>query len=106
MQSGLPADSTDLMVGHALTNGALRNFLASDDPGDWAKACRLLFHCTALEFVNERSGTETIMSEAQTVLDDYWLKELINATAAEFGRRLEGTPPKSSEHGVPMCSRT
>ena len=75
------------MAGHALASGALRKFLASDDPGDWAKACRVLYHCTAVVFVNEGSGTEKTTTEAQTVLEDYWLKELVNATAAEFGRK-------------------
>jgi hypothetical protein len=75
------------MAGHALASGALRKFLASDDRGDWAKACRVLYHCTAVVFVDEGSGTVKTRTEAQTVLDDHWLKELINATAAEFGRK-------------------
>jgi hypothetical protein len=75
------------MAGHALASGALRNFLASDDPGDWAKACRVLYHCTAVVFVDKGSGTERTTTEAQTVLEDYWLRELINATAAEFGKK-------------------
>jgi hypothetical protein len=75
------------MAGHALASGALRKFLASDDPGDWAKACQVLYHCTAVVFVGKGLGTETTTTEAQTVLEDYWLKDLINATAAEFGRK-------------------
>ena len=76
------------MVGHALTEGALRKFLASDDRGDWAKACRALYHLTSIVFVNDGSVTEKSTSEAHTVLDDYWLKELINTTAAEFGGKV------------------
>ena len=75
------------MAGHALASGALRKFLASNDPTDWAKACRALFHCTAVVFGNKSSGPETIGPEPQTVLDDYWLKELIHSTAADFGRK-------------------
>jgi hypothetical protein len=75
------------MAGHALASGALRKFLASGDPGDCAKACRLLYHCTAVVFVGEGLGAEKTMTKAQTVLEDYWLKDLINATAAEFGRK-------------------
>lgn len=75
------------MAGHALASGALRKFLASDAHGDWAKACRVLHHCTAVVFVNEDSGAEKTVIEAQTMLEDYWLKEFINATAAEFGRK-------------------
>jgi len=68
------------IAGHALTSGALRKFLASGDPRDWAKACRILYHCTAVEFVDEGLGVEKATTEAQTIVEDYWLKELINAT--------------------------
>jgi hypothetical protein len=77
------------MAGHALASGALRKFLASDDPGDWAKACRILYHCTAVVFADEGLGTKRTATEARTVLEDFWLKELINSTAAEFGRKAE-----------------
>jgi hypothetical protein len=76
------------MAGYALTSGALRKFLASGDSRDWAKACRILYHCTAVEFVDEGLGVEKATTEAQTIVEDYWLKELINATAADFGRRV------------------
>lgn len=76
------------MVGIALTEGALRKFLASDDRGDWAKACRALYHLTSIVFVNDGSVTEKSTSEAHTVFDDYWLKELIKTTAAEFGGKV------------------
>jgi hypothetical protein len=75
------------MAGNALASGALRKYLASGDPTDQAKACRILYHCTAVEFVDEGLGVEKVATEPRTVLDDFWLKELINATAAEFGRR-------------------
>ena len=75
------------MPGHVLASGALRKFLASADPADWAKACRILYHCTAVEFVDEGLGVEKATTEARTIVEDYWLKELINGTAAEFGKR-------------------
>jgi hypothetical protein len=78
----------DRMTGHALASGALRKFLASDDPGDWAKACRILYHCTAVEFVDGGLGAERTTTEPRTVLEDYWLKDLINGTAAEFGSKV------------------
>jgi hypothetical protein len=71
------------MAGQALASGALRKFLASDNRNDWAKACRVLYHCTAIVFPGDGLGS----TEAQTVIEDYWLKELINATAAELGRK-------------------
>lgn len=76
------------MAGHALASGALRRFLSSDDSGDWAKACRMLYHCTAVEFVDEGLGVEKASIEAQTIVEDYNLKDLIDATAAEFGRKV------------------
>ena len=68
------------MAGYALAGagGALRKFLASNDRDDWAKACRLLLtHCTAVTPKTER-----------TALNDHWLKDLVQATAAEFGRKV------------------
>jgi len=76
------------MAGHALSSGALRKFLASDDPGDWVKACRILYHSTAVEFVDDGLGTEGTSSEPRTALEDYWLKDLINGTAAQFGTKI------------------
>jgi hypothetical protein len=74
------------MAAHVLASGALHKFLAGDNPCDRAKASRILYHCTAVVFVDDGfSGKKT---EARTVLEDYWLKELINATAAEFGRKV------------------
>jgi hypothetical protein len=76
------------IAGYALARGALRRFLASDDRGDWDKACRLLYHCTAVVGVDDGSGTKKTVSEVRTVLDDHWLRELISSTAAEFGRKV------------------
>ena len=75
------------MAGHALASGALRKFLASGDPGDWGKACRMFYDCTAIKFVDEGLGAERATSEARTVVEDYWLKDLIFATATDFGRK-------------------
>jgi hypothetical protein len=75
------------MVGHALASGTLRNFLTSEDPVDWAKACRILYHCTAIEFVDEGLATEKTTIKVRTLVEDYWIKDLINASAAAFGRK-------------------
>ena len=75
------------MAGHALADGALRKFLASDNPNDLAKACRALYHLTAIVFIRESPEAEQTRTERTTVFEDYWLKELINATAADFGKK-------------------
>jgi hypothetical protein len=77
-----------MMVGHVLTTGTLRKFLASDDPDDWIKAARTLNHCTAVEFIGGKPGTDIITAEPRTVVDDYWLKEVINSTSTAFGKKV------------------
>ena len=75
-------------AGYILAAGALRKFLASNDHGDWAKACRILYHLTAVVFVKKGSETEKTTTDVQTVLEDFRLKELIGATAPEFGAKV------------------
>lgn len=74
------------MVGHALDTGALRNCLASASPGDWNKACLILRYCTAIRWVNERELGEN-RRKPVTVVDDYWLKELIEHHASSLGAK-------------------
>ncbi len=76
-----------MMAGHALADGALRKFLASDNRDDLAKACRLLYHLTVVQFVRESPEAEQNRIEPRPVFEVYWLKELINATAADFGKK-------------------
>jgi hypothetical protein len=40
---------------YALAKGVLPKFVASIDPQDWLKACRILYHCTAIEPVDGKS---------------------------------------------------
>ena len=69
------------MIGHALDSGALRRFLASESPDDWNKACLILRYCTAIRWIDERELGEN-RKKPVTVVDDYWLKELMNITQA------------------------
>lgn len=72
------------MIGHALDLGALRHLLASDSPNDWEKACIILDHCTAILWVEEkdRGGGR---KKPVSVIEDYWLRELIKHHAGTFG---------------------
>jgi hypothetical protein len=74
-------------VGAALAQGPLKRFVASERPEDWSKACRILFHCTAIRWVDKKQISGEIEKDATTVVDDFWLKELINSSAAPLGRK-------------------
>lgn len=73
-------------VGRALDEGALSSFLESDFPADWEKALEILRHCTAVEWVSEDSGSAA--DKPRTVVDDYWLKRLIDRHATTAGVKL------------------
>lgn len=73
------------MVGHALAAATLGRFIGSGDAADWAKACRILYHATAIQWSDEKvlgKGRQ----KPEGVVDEYWLKDLIGKHAAEFGR--------------------
>ena len=72
------------MVGRALDRGALRRLLASDSSDDWQKACTILRHCTAILWVDEK-GLGKDRKKPVSVVEDYWLKELIKHHASTFG---------------------
>jgi hypothetical protein len=74
-------------VGAALARGPLKRFVASEHPEDWSKACRILFHCTAIRWTDKKQISGEIEKDAKTVVDDFWLKELINSNAAPLGRK-------------------
>lgn len=74
------------MVGHALDNGALRRCLASVSSDDWNKACLILRYCTAIRWIDERELGED-RKKPVTVVDDHWLKELIEHHASTLGAK-------------------
>ena len=75
-------------VGHGLATGTLHHFLNSEDTDDWKKACVILYHCTAFEFVHAGPEARKTPTDVQTLIDDYWLKELVSTTAGAFGRKM------------------
>ena len=62
------------MVGHTLATGTVRSFLTSEDPRDWAKACHVLYHCTAVEFSARVQKSAKTTTEVRTLVEDRWLK--------------------------------
>jgi hypothetical protein len=77
------------MVGHTLDKGLMRKLLASRAPEDWSKASRVLWHCSAIVWVDEE-GLEKKRRKPISVMDDYWLKEFIQHNAAQLGAKARG----------------
>lgn len=72
------------MVGHALDRGVIQSLLASDSPDDWQKACTILRHCTVIVWVDKKElGKDR--KKPVSVIENYWLKELIKHHANMFG---------------------
>ncbi len=74
-------------VCHALDRGAMRRLLASESLGDWDKAISIVRHCTTVTWVAEEMLGESCIKPI-TVVEDYWLKELIQNHAQELGKRV------------------
>ncbi|MDP3244091.1 MAG: hypothetical protein Q8M83_00290, partial [bacterium] len=74
------------MVGHALDSGVLRKSLSSDVPDNWSKACVILRFCTVIRWVDDRALGNS-RKKPVTVVDDYWLKELIDHHSRTFGAK-------------------
>lgn len=73
-------------VGAELAHGLLERFVSSDLPEDWTKACRILYHCTALIWKDEKQFRGAGKT-AITAVDDHWLKILINSNAVDLGAK-------------------
>jgi hypothetical protein len=75
-----------MLVTEALDKGALARFLDSATPEDWTKAVRILRYCTAIRWItdnHERTPT--------SVVDDFWLGELLKRHAKTCGAKARGT---------------
>jgi hypothetical protein len=74
------------MVSHALDAGLLRKFLLSECAGDWSKAGLVLRYCTAIKWVDDALLGDR-RKKPVTIVDDYWLKEIIEHNAYTFGAK-------------------
>ena len=70
------------LAANALDQGALTRLLASEIPDDWQKACTILLHCTDIYWVK---GLDEKHKKPVSVVQDYWLKELIKNHVKLFG---------------------
>lgn len=71
------------LVGHEISVGLMARLLESNKAEDIEKACVLLEHCT--ELTNSR--TKHVGKEFVTVIDDYWLKDLIQQHSKALGTK-------------------
>lgn len=74
------------MVGHSIGDKLLPRLLASGRPEDVTRACRALFYCTEVDWVEEK-WLEGKRKKPVTVVEDYWLKQVIDKNAPLFGIR-------------------
>ncbi len=72
------------LVANALSKGLMTHLLASNAADDIEKACALLEQCMAFEWAPEAKRRSR---ELSTVVDDYWLKEMLSAHAGEYGAK-------------------
>jgi hypothetical protein len=73
------------MIAYSLAKGLLKNLLASGTPDDIKKACVIVEECMAFEWSSEERRGRT--KELVTLVDDYWLKEMLNKYARELGEK-------------------
>jgi hypothetical protein len=76
-----------MLVAAALDEGALSHFLSSADPEDWKKAARVLYQVTAITWRKDGDEDEPTPS---SVVDDFWLGELLKHHAKQIGRKAGG----------------
>jgi hypothetical protein len=72
-------------VAFAFVEGTLKRFLDSPSIDDWRKACRLVSHCTAMEWANEKFRDE---KRPTTKIKDHWVKEIVKRAANSLGAKL------------------
>lgn len=73
-------------VVRALDEGALRKFLASDDPRDGVKAARIVRHCTAL-LSRDPKYSDAKEQEPFSRRDERGLSRLVDHHASDLGRK-------------------
>jgi hypothetical protein len=73
-----------MLIASALDRGALSRFADSADPEDWKKAVRVLYHVTAIIWQKKTDGREPA---PDSVVDDFWLGELLRHHAKRIGGR-------------------
>ncbi|MCP4614984.1 MAG: hypothetical protein GY844_00980 [Bradyrhizobium sp.] len=84
------------LVPHALTKGLLKRLFDDGTAESVSKACVIIESCLELEPSSKRRRKHS--EDLATVVDDHWLKEMLNAYARELGRKV-------GEQAVPIFEK-
>ena len=74
------------LVVHALDEGVLHRFLGSEDSAAWSRAVQLVGYCTQIKWRHTKYGADN--EKPVTVVDEYWLKKLIDHHASSLGKKI------------------
>jgi hypothetical protein len=74
-----------MLIADSLNRSVLPRLLSSDVPEDWQKAARGFFHATAVIRQENADGREPAF---HSIVDDFWLGELIKNHAKQIGQRV------------------
>jgi hypothetical protein len=85
------------LVGHSLGKGLLKKLIAAGGSENLDKACRLMTQCIAYRWLpgEDKRGRELV-----TVIEDYWLKQIIDTYAKELGSKVGLTAVKIFENSL------
>ena len=75
------------LVGHELGQGVFPRMLSDGQPENWRKAYRILYHCTAVRWI-DTPGLSGSRKEPVTLIEDHWLKDMIGARATSLGEKI------------------
>ena len=74
------------LVVHSLDGGVLKRFLDSEEPAAWEKAVQVIGYCTAVRWQSTQYSSDD--EQPRGIVDEYWLKELIDHHAPSLGRKI------------------
>ncbi|MBU2737729.1 hypothetical protein [Acidithiobacillus concretivorus] len=75
------------LVGHELGQGVFLRMLSDEQPENWRKAYRILYHCTTVRWI-DTPGFSGSREEPITLIEDHWLKGMISAGATVLGEKV------------------
>jgi hypothetical protein len=76
------------LVASTLDKGYMSKALSTELPGEWEKACKVLYHCTAIRWEVERGFQDRGNLKPVSVVDDYWLDKFIKHHVEALGKKV------------------
>jgi len=86
------------LVPHALSKGLLKRLFDDGSAESAKKACAVIEACLELEHSSKRRKQSD--DDLATVVDDYWLKEMLQTHARELGRKSGRSAAAIFENGL------